>query len=169
MAPSNQSQAMSRFDEHSKGLIALVGEGLSEHDACEQLGLPYSTARKWVNAGRRDPAGRYGNFVKALNAARASTPGDEAPGPVAQNLEALIANRELDSEKQLGLAQARALARSIDTLSRSKAGAAALGLVAASKRLEDVVHTLRVRPPDAVDRIAARRSAAIQAANGSRS
>jgi hypothetical protein len=97
--------------------------------------------------------------VKALDAACASVrldreeeDGDEA-GPVEREVRALIAGRNLDAHGRIAAAQGRALARQIDSLAASRSGSAALGLAAASRRLDDVIVSLQIQPKDVVTKI----------------
>jgi hypothetical protein len=61
---------MSSFERDADRLLALTGEGLSLVDACERLGIPYGTARKWIAAGHRTPSGKYGDFVARMETAQ---------------------------------------------------------------------------------------------------
>jgi hypothetical protein len=155
---------VSQFADHADRLVAFVSEGLTMRDGCARAGLSYDTARKWVSAGRRDPNGAYGAFVTALDAARCSSEAEDEdfePGPVERQVEILIAGRELDGEAAIAAAQAQALARTVDTLSRTRGGSAGLALASVSRRLEECVGYLRLQPKDALTELQERRAARI--------
>jgi hypothetical protein len=57
-----------KFENVNAKLIELVGNGETLIGACEQAGVNPHTAPKWVSEGHRNPEGRYGRFVKALDA-----------------------------------------------------------------------------------------------------
>jgi hypothetical protein len=71
----------------------------------------------------------------------------------------LIAGRDLDAHGRIAAAQGRALARQVDNLAASRSGSAALGLAAVSRRLDDIIVSLHVRPADAVTEIVEARRA----------
>jgi hypothetical protein len=154
------------LDQHGDRLLALVSEGVPLVQACVSLGVNDKTAAKWVERGRREPDGRYGPWVKRLDAIRSAngnanlpidTGGDRPAGPVETTLEALLAEREphLGPEQRLSAQEARCLARVVDELSKAKGGAAALGLVSASKRLDELIAALELPKEDAIDRLQA--------------
>jgi hypothetical protein len=159
-----------KFDDVNAKIIELVEGGETVVGACEQVGVNPHTARNWVSEGRRNPEGRYGGWVKALDAARAHTRLDREeengyePGPVEVGVRKLIAGRNLDDHGQIAAAQARSLARQVDNLAASRTGSAALGLAAVSRRLDDVIMALRVQPKDAVSEIVEERRARLAAA-----
>jgi hypothetical protein len=149
----------SNFDSVNGKIIELVNDGETLADACERVGLPYATARGWISEGRRNPEGHRGGFVRAIDAARngSSSNGlhhdDEEghePGPVERGVCALIAGRALDANGHIAAVQGRALARQIDLLSAKGTGSAALGMAAASRRLDDVIASLKLQPEDEV-------------------
>src|SRR5262249_11563071 len=113
----------------------------------------------WLAEGHRNPGGRYGGFAKALDAARTETRlvseedrGYE-PGPTEREVIILCSGRDLDQYGRIAAAQGRALARQIDVLTNARTAAAALGLAAASRRLDDVLVGLQIQPKDAVTEI----------------
>ena len=62
---------MSRFNpEIADQLVAEVEAGCSLAAAAEALELPLPTFKTWMQKGRRDPAGRYGNLAARVDAAR---------------------------------------------------------------------------------------------------
>jgi hypothetical protein len=145
---------MSQFAEHSEQLVAMVSEGLPLTEACKRAGVAYDTARNWVTAGRRDPDGEYGAFVTALDRGRMSAVReDDDLGPVEREVERLIGGRELEGEVAVAAAQARVLARKVDSLAASPGGSAGLALASVSRRLEDCVAVLRLEPRDFVTRL----------------
>jgi hypothetical protein len=160
---------MSQFSDHSEQLVAMVSEGLPLTEACSRAGMPYDTARNWVTAGRRDPSGQYGAFVVALDRARMSAnQEDDDLGPVEREVERLIRGRELEGEVAIAAAQARALARKVDSLAASPGGSAGLALASVSRRLEDCVAVLRLEPRDFVTRLQEQVAAKRAAARGGR-
>jgi hypothetical protein len=162
---------MSKFNEHSDRLVAMVSEGLTLTDACKNAGVPFDTARNWITRGRRDPSGEYGAFAVALDRARmAQAPAKddhEEPGPVEREVRTLIAGQELKGETAVTAAQALALARKVDSLSAMTGGSAGLALASVSRRLEDCVAQLRLPRHDWVDdlreQVQRRRQAAAEA------
>lgn len=152
----------SNFENLNARIIELVADGETLADACDGVGLPYATARGWIKEGRKRPEGRFGGFAQALDDARSNgrtspTPGnsdeDYEPGPVAREVGSLIAGRALDGQGRIAAVQARALARQVDNLATSKSGSAALGMSAVSRRLDDVLVSLRLQPEDELTRI----------------
>jgi hypothetical protein len=154
-----------KFDSVNAKIIELVAAGETVVGACEQVGVNPHTCRNWITTGRRSPEGRYGGFVKALDATRASVRLDREeedgyePGPVEREVRALIAGRDLDAHGRIAAAQGRALARQVDSLVASRSGSAALGLAAVSRRLDDVIVALHIQPRDAVSEIVEARRA----------
>jgi hypothetical protein len=148
-----------KFENVNAKLLAHVGEGETLIDACSRVGVNPHTARNWVTEGHRDPEGRYGEFARGLDAARtrarlASEEDDGyEPGAVEREVIALIIGRKLDAHGRVAAVQARACARQIDVLSAARSGSAALGLVAASRRLDDVIVALQIQPKDALTEI----------------
>jgi hypothetical protein len=162
------------FTDNADRLVTFVAEGLPMTEACRRIGVPYSTARKWVGAGRADPHGDYGAFVQALDAARERRRLDREeedelyePGPVEAEVQNLIGGRQLDGQAAIAAVQARALARAVDGLSRQTGGSAGLALASVSRRLDDVVAGLRLQPKNKLtelqERYAARRAALLAA------
>jgi hypothetical protein len=155
------------LDQHGDRLLTLASEGVPLVQACVSLGVNDKTAAKWVERGRREPDGRYGPWVRKLDAIRSAhngnanrptaTGGDRPAGPVESTLETLLADRErhLGPEQRLSAQEARCLARVVDELSKAKGGAAALGLVSASKRLDELIAALELPKEDAIDRLQA--------------
>jgi hypothetical protein len=154
-----------KFENVNAKIIELVTGGETLIGACETAGVNPHTARNWISEGRRSPQGRYGGWVKALDAARASVRLDREeedgyePGPVEREVRKLIAGRNLDDHGRIAAAQARSLARQVDNLAASRSGSAALGLAAVSRRLDDIIVSLRVQPKDAVTEIVEARRA----------
>jgi hypothetical protein len=166
--------ASTSFTDNADKLVTFVEEGLPMTEGCRRIGIPYSTARKWVGAGRTDPNGPYGSFVARLDAAREQTrlnreeeDLDYEPGPVEAEVQNLIGGRQLDGQAAIAAVQARALARAVDALSRQSGGSAGLALASVSKRLDDVVAGLRLQPKNRLtelqERYAARRAALLAA------
>jgi hypothetical protein len=156
-------------DSAAAKIVQLVGEGQTLADASENAGLSPKTAYNWASEGRRDPEGRCGGFVRSLDAARTQARlADEEddgyePGPVEREVIILIAGRELDQHGRIAAATARALARQVDTLAASRTGSAALGLAAVTRRLDDVIVSLRVQPRDALSKLLDERRARLAA------
>jgi hypothetical protein len=112
----------SRFEGVHARLVELVAAGETLTEACERVEVPYTTVRKWIADGHRNPEGRYGRFTEALDAARASVQLDRQeeggydPGPVEREVRKLIAGHNLDDHGRIAAAQARVLARQVGTL-----------------------------------------------------
>jgi hypothetical protein len=147
-----------------------VGEGQTLADASENVGLSPKTAYNWSSEGRRDPEGRCGGFSRSLDAARTQARLDREeeledyePGPVEREVIMLISGRQLDQHGRIAAAQARSLARQVDTLAASRTGSAALGLAAVSRRLDDVIVALKLQPEDALTQIGRERAARLAA------
>lgn len=151
-------------------IVQLVGEGLTVTDTCESVGISPKTGHNWASEGRRNPAGRYGKFAQDLDAARSGARLDlegHEPGPIEREVGALIAGRALDTHGRIAAATGLALARKIDVLAESGNATAAMNMAAASRRLDDVLASLRLQPEDEVTRIGQRyvaRHARMQAA-----
>jgi hypothetical protein len=129
--------------------MAELAAGLNLTEACAAAGVSYTTARKWVAAGRRDPTGKYGTFVAAIDGDVPDADGrGRKIGEVEREVEALVAGRVLSGEKALAAAQARTLARTVDELAVTRGGAAAMAVVAASRRLDEVIVTLALPKRD---------------------
>jgi hypothetical protein len=90
----------SLFDKHATALVALITEGFSLHDACDERGLRYKTAQTWLSKGRREPDGRYGAFTAAVEAARAKPVQDNTPGPVYAATRSTLMGLELGPEHE---------------------------------------------------------------------
>lgn len=151
---------MTLFEKHANALVALCSEGLSMRDACEQRGLRYKTIQGWLEKGRKEPEGRYGEFTRGVEAARAKPVEDSKPGEVYEATRLTLRGMEpLGPEHQLGAAQALALAETIDELRHTKGGAAATGMAKLSERLEQVMVKLPVqRTPTKLDELVRRRN-----------
>jgi hypothetical protein len=156
----------SNFENLNARIIELVTDGETLADACDGVGLPYATARGWVKEGRKRPEGRFGGFAQALDDARSNGSRTESrdgarfqpdeeyePGAVEREVGSLVAGRALDGQARIAAVQARALARQVDNLAASRSGSAALGLAAISRRLDDVLVSLRLQPEDELTRI----------------
>ena len=143
---------MASFAKDSERLLELVGTGLSMAEACQGASIPYGTAKKWVDAGRKAPDGPYGAWLARLTAAKAGAPddddasprraGDPGPGPVELRVDALLRGCEPSQQAALAGAQAKALARRIDQLSTSPGAAAATAMAHCSRRLEELTPQL---------------------------
>jgi hypothetical protein len=168
---------MSRFEESADRVLEAIGGGANLRESCQKAAVPYATARTWVSAGRRDPSGKYGAWVRRLDAAKAGAAADadaealvgnpSAPGPVESRLQSLVAGRELAGEAALAFAQAKTLAHTIDRLADTPGAAAATALASCSRRLEEVVPALALPRDDALTRLRARRSSRLdQQGNG---
>jgi hypothetical protein len=102
-----RAKRRSNFENGHAKFVELVAAGETLVGACEQVGVNPHTARNWISEGRRTPEGRYGGFVKALDAARASVRLDREeedgyePGPVEREVRALIAGRNLDAHGRI--------------------------------------------------------------------
>jgi hypothetical protein len=157
----------SKFENTHAKIVELVADGETMVGACERIGLPCKTVEKWLTEGRAEPAGKYAKFAQALDAARRPSRDDddlaEWRGPVEREVAALIVSRELDDEARVIAAQARVLARTVDTLSMSSGSSAGLALAAVSRRLDDCVSRLRAAPKDEVTRIVEARRARLAA------
>src|SRR5262249_1521326 len=147
---------VSRFESMNAKLVELVAGGSPLTDACERVGVPYATVRKWIGTGRREPDSKYARFAQALDAARTQTrlaheelDGYE-PGPVERECIILISGRQLDPHGRVVAASVRAVARQIDVLAAARSGTAALGITSASRRLDELIAELRVQPKDAL-------------------
>ena len=71
---------MSRFNpEIADQLVAEVEAGCSLAAAAEALELPLPTFKTWMQKGRRDPAGRYGNLAARVDAARQKPVREQPP------------------------------------------------------------------------------------------
>ena len=156
---------MASFAKDSERLLEPIAKGASMAEACQRLKIPYGTAKKWVDNGRKAPDGPYGAWLARLTAAKTSPPADDdgnredsSPGPVEARVDALVSGCELNREAALAAAQARVLARAIDELSSTPGGAAKQALVSASRRLEELVPLLEAPREDLVDRLRAQRS-----------
>ena len=151
---------MTLFDKHATAVIALITEGFSLRDACDQRGLRYKTAQTWLDKGRREPDGRYGSFAKAVDEARAKPVQDNTPGPVYAATRSTLMGLDLSPEHELGKAQALTLAQMIDELRHTKGGAAATGASKLSERLEAVMAKLPLpHAPTGLDYLRAKRKA----------
>ena len=125
---------MASFAKDSERLLELIGMGLSMAEACKKAEIPYGTAKKWVDAGRKAPDGVYGAWLARLTAAKAGVAADDdadgrdrdsvSPGPVELRVEALLQGRELNRQAGLAAAQARTLARKVDQLGETPGAAA---------------------------------------------
>lgn len=60
----------STFDASASGMVAAVAAGVSFDSACRSADVNVNTARSWLASGRRDAAGRYGEFAALVDAAR---------------------------------------------------------------------------------------------------
>jgi outer membrane murein-binding lipoprotein Lpp len=153
----------SKFENVHPRVLAAVEEGLSLTDACARVGIPYNTVCNWLSDGRHNQEGRHGAFAAAVDAARSNGRLDHdegyEPGPVEREVCHLIAGRALDQHGHIAAAQARALAQQVDRLATSRTAAAALGMTAASRRLDDLVAGLRVQPEDALTQLGRERAA----------
>jgi hypothetical protein len=147
----------SRFEDVADAVFDAVSEGFTLTEAASTVGISVNTVRNWIQAGRQRPDGPYGAWVAALDAVRAAGAvddddegDDERVGPVEGRVEALINGRELDPEGEVHAAQARALARTVDALSQTRTGSAGMALASVSRRLEECIAHLELRPKDAV-------------------
>jgi hypothetical protein len=159
---------MSQFRDSADRLVTLVGEGLTLTEACKRVGMPYNTVRDWVSAGRRDPQGRYGAFVRALDSGRALCARheghDREPGPVEREVERLLAGRVIEGEAAVAAAQARVLAAKVDALATAPGGSAGIALASLSRRVAECVAALNLpAPTDALDELLAHRRARLAA------
>jgi hypothetical protein len=155
--------SQSRFGEVADTIVEAAVNGANLRQACETAGVNYETAQGWVKRGRRDPDGVYGSFVRRLGAAKVGgsngassdgpVPEHSDLGPVESRVEALLRDRELHGADALAGAQARTLAKAVDELSTSPGGAAKTALVAASRRLEEVVASLALPREDSLERL----------------
>jgi hypothetical protein len=75
----------------------------------------------------------------------------------------LVAGRKLQGEAAIAGVQARALARTVDALSRTRGGSAGLALASVSRRLEECVAFLRLQPKDGLTELQERRAARLAA------
>ena len=167
----------------SERILEAAAKGANLREACEKAGIPYGTARGWIERGRRDPEGPYGAWVRRLDATKAPPTdasasdggvslehaGDSGPGPVEFQLDALLGGRELTGENALAAEQARVLARKVDQLGETPGAAAGQALAHCSRRLEEIVPALGVPREDSVDRLRKRRAlrrAAVMQSNG---
>jgi transposase len=66
----------SRFDDLAGQLIGAVRAGQTLDAAAAQAGISIATVRTWARRGRKDPEGRFGEFARALDAAREASRGD---------------------------------------------------------------------------------------------
>jgi transposase len=74
------------FAEHGGAVLATLLAGVSAADAAEKHGITERTIARWLQRGREHSDGPYGDFAKAVDAARAdvhhggheSKPMDEA-------------------------------------------------------------------------------------------
>ena len=67
---------MSRFDDFAGQLIGAVRAGQTLDAAAAQAGISVNTARTWARRGRKDPDSRWGEFARALDAAREANKAD---------------------------------------------------------------------------------------------
>ena len=58
----------------SERILEAAAKGANLREACEKAGIPYGTARVWIERGRRDPEGPYGAWVRRLDATKAPPP-----------------------------------------------------------------------------------------------
>jgi hypothetical protein len=149
---------MTRFAESSERILELHREGFTLQAACEAAGTPVTTARKWLAAGRAGKA-PYADWLARYEAPRTPVDDDDGRelGRVESTVEMLLADREprLGPEQRLSAQEARCVARAIDELSKTKGGQAALGLVSASRRLDELITDLELPKEDAIDRLQA--------------
>jgi hypothetical protein len=162
---------MSTAFDNADRILSSVAEGSTLTEACQRAGVNLHTCRKWISAGRSDSESKYASFATALDAARTQRrlyheeeEGDYELGPVEQQVVILIRGRQLDDQAKIAATQARALARQVDTLAASRSGSAALGLAAVSRRLDELVASLRIQPADALTEMQERRIARLQVA-----
>jgi transposase len=70
------------FEIHSQLVLEGLLAGLSEADAAANHGVSERTIQRWLQRGRDDPTGRYGEFATAVDRARLERelpPEDERP------------------------------------------------------------------------------------------
>lgn len=154
---------MSSFEKDADRVLALLGEGLSQLEACDRAGVSIHTFRKWVANGRRNPNSMYGQFVAKMetageieqpNVATSRQTGDAA-GPLESEVKALLEGRDLKGDLKLVAAEALTLARSADRLGATKGGNAAIALTQVSRRLEELIERLAVAKEDHIDELKA--------------
>jgi len=66
----------SRFDQLAGQIVGAVRAGQTLDAAAAQAGISVNTARTWARRGRKDPDSRWGEFARALDAAREANKAD---------------------------------------------------------------------------------------------
>lgn len=63
--------ARNAFADHSAAVLEAIVSGASQADAARLAGVGVRTVADWLEHGRREPEGRYGEFARAVDEARA--------------------------------------------------------------------------------------------------
>ena len=82
MNPGQPDSPHKTFEAHSRAVLGDLLAGLSEADAALNHGLSERTIRRWLQKGRVDPDGQYGEFAELVDRARVDRelpPSDERP------------------------------------------------------------------------------------------
>lgn len=59
------------FEQHAEAILARIVRGASLADAARLHGVGARTVSSWIEKGRRDPDGAYGDFARQVDEARA--------------------------------------------------------------------------------------------------
>ena len=70
VTPRHPDSAHHTFETRSRAVLEDLLAGLSEADAAAKHGLSERTVQRWLQKGRDDASGRYGEFAELVDRAR---------------------------------------------------------------------------------------------------